>query len=108
MPGQPRHPESSRPRAKVSAVASYSFYTHPSLRIDHNVAIGTEALVSGTGILLLLFWGISSAHLQFIMREFGFTRSGLLWHKDRDREQQLIVDEIRDDDRLKTKRLKSG
>jgi hypothetical protein len=80
----------------------------PSLRIDHNVAIGTEALVSGTGILLLLFWGISSAHLQFIMREFGFTRSGLLWHKDRDREQQLIVDEIRDDDRLKTKRLKSG
>ena len=48
------------------------------------------------------------ARLQFIMREFGFTRSGLLWQEDRDREQQLIVDEIREDNRLKTKHLNSG
>jgi hypothetical protein len=78
-----------------ASAAGNQCHTLPSERIDHNIALGIDALVSGGGWLLLMMWGTSMVHIRFIMEEFGFTRSGLSWYEDRDREQQNIMDETR-------------
>lgn len=71
----------------------------PKVRLDHNIALWIDALISGGGWFLLMIWGTSMIHIRFIMEEFGFTRSGLTWYGDRDREQQIILDEIRRHDK---------